>query len=112
MSWYIKAIGPRAAVKAAVIASAVPFGLKNSIVEILDQNPDEGRKPHDSARVEGNGHLGGSHGCISKLEVELFTAAVLPEPVAPATDRTATEVGSAFGFEAKVNTDPASVGPS
>jgi hypothetical protein len=85
MSWSIKSIGPRPAVKAAVVANVnIPVALQIAIVSLLDE-PGNGNsavnppRPHDSARVEGHGHSGGGYGSIGKLEVELFTAATVPE---------------------------------
>lgn len=88
MSWSIKSTGSRAAVKAAVQSNTnVPEGIKATVTAILDEEGNAGPKglPHDSARVEGYGHSGGGYGSIGKLEVELFTAAVLPEPADAAT---------------------------
>lgn len=81
MSWSIKSIGPRVAVKALVLSQqSMPQGIKESVVAILDEVGNAGPKglPHDSARIEGYGHSGGGYGSIGKLEVELFTAAEVP----------------------------------
>lgn len=84
MSWSIKSIGPRAAVKAVVHQNtSMPDSVKSAITAILDEEGNGNgyvspARPHDSARVEGHGHSGGGYGSIGKLEVELFTAAALP----------------------------------
>jgi hypothetical protein len=79
MSWSIRSIGPRAAVKAAVLSpgNAMPESLKTSIIEILDG----AGVTKNSALIEGNGHgPGDDWSNISSLKVELFNVAELPVP--------------------------------
>lgn len=81
MSWNITSIGPRAAVKAVVLAQQMPDNLKSLIITCLDEPPYPGQLPAmvaDSARVSTYGHIGGGSASIGKLEVELFHAAKLP----------------------------------
>lgn len=85
MSWYIKTIGLRAGVKAAVLAnSQMPDGVKATVCSILDEEgaggtlPNGRSVPFDGARVEGYGHCGGGDGSIGKLEVEMFLIAQPP----------------------------------
>ena len=71
MSWSIKAIGERFAVKLEVQKNpTMPQGIKDAVSEILDDAPP-GDTP-DGARVEGYGHTEGGFGSIGKLEVEIF----------------------------------------
>lgn len=83
MSWSIKSIGLRDAVKRVVNSNpSISSSLKSAIVEIIDEDGNGNSsvipaRPHDSVRVEGYGHSGGGYGSIGKLEVELFTAATL-----------------------------------
>lgn len=107
MSWSIKSIGPRAAVRLAVLAVlTMPPALQASIVAVLDE-PGNGNgctipaSPHDFARVEGYGHSGGGYGSIGKLEVELFTAAKLSDH--PLTCRTTSLRGELDEVRARVN---------
>lgn len=80
MSWSIRSIGPRAAVKAAVLSpgnASMPESLKTSIIEILDG----AGVTKNSALIEGNGHgPGDDWSNISLLKVELFNVAELPVP--------------------------------
>jgi hypothetical protein len=80
MSWSIKAIGTREAVKKVVAAnSSMPLKIKDVITEILDEEGNGNQYvnppiPHDFALVEGCGHSGGGYGGITNLKVELLTS--------------------------------------
>lgn len=69
MSWYIKQIGTRAAVKAQVLASSqIPSTIKSVITDIID---DPNPLAPNGVRVEGSGHQGGgSWNTINQLVVE------------------------------------------
>lgn len=76
MSWSIKAIGERAAVRAIVVADAnLPQGLKDGIAAIIDDVPTVKQLPEhmpDGVRVETFGHSGGGWSNVGKMEVEFF----------------------------------------
>lgn len=87
MSWSIKSIGPRAAVRAEVLAQVhMPAGIKAAILEILDEPTQRvygqraGMPPqyNDHACVQGHGHSGGGAAGNAKLNVELISMAVSP----------------------------------
>jgi hypothetical protein len=85
MSWSIKIIGSRAAVKAAVNKeSYLPQGLKDVVTQIADA-PSAGSQ--DGLIVESHGHVDASYGgSVSKFEVSPITLAttLAPEPAAGA----------------------------
>jgi len=75
MSWHIKVIGERAAVKAAVENKTdLPAAVKQTILETIHDRVPDHSKSFNGVRLEGYGHENknddSSLGDIGKLEIE------------------------------------------
>ncbi len=83
MSWSIKAIGTRAAIKAKVLADAnIPDGIKAAVTEICDE---VGTEPSHLS-IEGYGHRKGNStgsygGSISKFDLTPVAVLADPQPI-------------------------------
>ena len=83
MSWHIKMIGERAAVKAAVEnKSDLPASVKQTILDTIHTVVPAHSKAFNGIRLEGYGHENkndeSSLGNIGKLEVEPITLTTYP----------------------------------
>jgi hypothetical protein len=91
MSWFIKAIGTPAAVKAKIQKDpCLAPSLKTALCEMCDDKPWDG-SPQNGIAIEGSGHSG-QGSSITSLKVERFEIA--PEPPAPPVATPAEPVAS------------------
>ena len=76
MSWHVKVVGPRAAVKAAIQAhTQLPEGIKQTVAQVCD---DVGQFTPAGVLVETAGHLGGGYSSVTSLKIENVDLAAPP----------------------------------
>lgn len=77
MSWSIKVIGTRKAVKAAVNNhTSLPQSVKDVVTAVCDAG--DGKSGQNGIMVESNGHIGGDY---SSCNLNITNCIIAPEPV-------------------------------
>lgn len=83
MSWSIKAVGTRTAIKAKIEASPyLPESLKAAAREVIDANT---ALPDRLVKFESNGHVGGGSGSVGMFSITTIELAPEPTPPPPAS---------------------------